>query len=408
MARRRIIGVVSQVVQRLAFVAVVCAVLLGLPAVREQPPAEVVVVSETPKPERPLEDVDIALQLFARVPRPTAMAYRLDDDALYVASKRGQVYRLADGRSEVVLDVSKELSLGFEQGLLGLAFTPDGTILVVNFTNTKDASVTRAYLFQDNKAVTSSGKDLLVVRKPAENHNAGNLAFGPDDYLYLSLGDGGLSGDPKGNAQSLKSVLGKIHRIEVLPDRTYRVPTGNPFVDSKKARPEIWAYGFRNPWRFSFDRQTGDLWISDVGRDTYEEISYQPAAAAGGRNYGWHYFEGPKKYKDARLKGRVKPKDHVLPVHWYKHNESVCAVSGGYVYRGADIDGLAGTYLYSDYCKGGIEGIRLDDASRPAKVAEERRWKLDVAQVSSFGQDRDGELYVLALTENKVYKLVPA
>lgn len=370
--------------------------LVALPASFEIREAEVPSASEVRKD---LFDIDLELTLFARVPRPTAMAVRYGDDAIYVASKKGQVWQVLGRKKKVVLDVEKELSFGFEQGLLGLAFTPDGNRLVVNFTNKKDASVTRIYDF-DGEAIDSSKKDLFVVPKPKAEHNAGNLAFGPDGYLYLSLGDGGLSGDPDDNAQSLDEMLGKIHRIEILPGGFYGIPDDNPFADRKGARGEIWAYGFRNPWRYSFDRLTGDLWIADVGRDNREEIDFEPFESPGGNNYGWNKVEGSIPYED-----RKPPKDHVLPVYDYQHDDETCAATGGFVYRGSAIAGLDGTYLFSDFCRGGLDAIRLKDG----EVDEYRRYAdIEQGRISSFGQDADGELYVLALEDGAVYRIDPA
>jgi glucose/arabinose dehydrogenase len=327
------------------------------------------------------------------------MALRYRDDAVYVASKLGRVYAVRGDEEDVVLDISKEISGGWEQGLLGLAFTPDGKLLVVNFTNRKDASVTRVYAF-DDEADERSKRDLFVVGKPTTQHNAGNVVFGPDDYMYLSLGDGGLAGDRENKAQSLNTLLGKIHRIEVLPDRSYQIPSDNPFARKKKARGEIWAYGFRNPWRFSFDRRTGDLWVGDVGRDQREEISFEPSASSGGLNYGWNRLEGRARFRD-----HEPPKKHVLPVYDYKHTDDVCAVTGGYVYRGSGVPALYGAYLFADFCKRNLEALRLGD---DGKVSEYRAFDIEVPQASSFGQDAEGELYVLSLSEGAIYRIDPA
>ena len=381
---------------------VLAAIMLALPGFLEKD-VRIRGAVVTPAPARPLKLVDLKLTLAARVPRPTAMAVRSGDSALYVASKKGWVWRLAGGQLTKVLDINDEISEGFEQGLLGIAFSPDGRLLVINFTNEKDDSVTRVYNFGSQGAVESSGKDLLVVEKPAEEHNAGQLAFGPDGYLYLTLGDGGLRGDPDNNAQSLDKVLGKMHRIDVLPNLTYQIPPDNPFVGKADARGEVWAYGFRNPWRFSFDRKTGDLWISDVGRDTKEEINFEPAGSGGGRNYGWHFREGTVPYD-----GGEKPKGAIDPVYEYDHDGTTCAVTGGFVYRGTAIRGLDGAYLFSDYCKGGIEALRIrKTADGDYKVSEHRLYdEIKVGQISSFGQDADGELYALALDEGVVYRII--
>lgn len=395
-------GGVPHTPRRLASIVLIAFVMLALPGFFEEADVSVLDTVVTPSPPKRLELLDLKLTLAARVPRPTAMTTRHGDDAIYVASKKGWLWRLSGGTRTKVLDIEDEISFGFEQGLLGVAFTPDGRLLVVNFTNKDDASVTRVYRFGPQGAVESSGKDLIVVDKPAEEHNAGQLAFGPDGYLYLTLGDGGLSGDPDNNAQSLDELLGKMHRIEILPDLTYRVPADNPFAKKDGARGEIWAYGFRNPWRFSFDRKTGDLWISDVGRDTKEEINFEPANSGGGRNYGWHFREGTLPYK-----GGKKPERNVDPVHDYDHDGTTCSVTGGFVYRGTAIEGLDGAYLFSDYCKGGIEAIRIRrEADGDVKVAEHHVFDgITVGQISSFGQDADGELYVLALNEGVVYRI---
>lgn len=398
-------GGVPRTSRRLVSTILLAFALLALPGFFERAEVRVESAVETPAPPKPLKSLELKLTLAARVPRPTAMATRTGDDAIYVASKKGWVWRLIGGRLEKVLDISDETSGGFEQGLLGIAFTPDGRILVVNFTDKESSSVTRAYAFGSQGAVESSGKDFFVVKKPAAEHNAGQLAFGPDGYLYLTIGDGGLSGDPDNNAQSLDEMLGKMHRIEVLPNLTYRVPADNPFVGKKDARGEVWAYGFRNPWRFSFDRTTGDLWIADVGRDTKEEINFEPAGSGGGHNYGWHFREGTLPYQ-----GGKKPKDAIDPVYDYDHDGTTCSVTGGFVYRGTAIKGLDGAYLFTDYCKGGIEALRIrGTAAGSFKVSEHHVFdEIKVGRISSFGQDADGELYALALDDGVVYKIVGA
>jgi glucose/arabinose dehydrogenase len=253
----------------------------------------------------------------------------------------------------------------------------------------------------DGKVDERSARDLYVIPKPLPEHNAGNLAFGPDRRLYFSLGDGGKPADPDDRGQSVNTMLGKIHRIEILPDRTHRVPMDNPLIDRRGARDEIWAYGFRNPWRFSFDRLTGDLWIADVGSKRREEISFEKAGTGGGLNYGWNRFEGRRRYN----KERDPPKEHVFPVHEYSHEGNACAVAGGFVYRGTKVPGLYGAYLFSDFCKGRLEALRL---GRDGKLSEHRRFGLDVANVSSFGQDADGELYLLNLTKGAIFRIDPA
>ena len=393
-------GGVPRTLLRLASIVVLAVGMIALPSFFENVKPRALVA--TPAPAKSLKLLDLRLTLAARVPRPTSMAVRNGEDAIYIASKRGLVWRLRGGRRDVVLDINDEISDGFEQGLLGLAFTPDGKLMVINFTDHNDSSVTRVYSFGPEGADPFSGRDLFVVKKPEKEHNSGQLAFGPDGYLYLTLGDGGRSGDPDNNAQSLDVMLGKMHRIEILPDRTYEIPPDNPFVDKKGARGEIWDYGFRNAWRFSFDRKTGDIWITDVGRDTKEEVDFEPAGSGGGRNYGWNLMEGSVPYKD-----RKAPENWTPPVYDYDHDGTTCAVVGGFVYRGTQIRGLDGAYLFSDYCKGGIEALRITRRMGKApKVSEHRLFdEIKVGQISSFGQDADGELYVLALEEGVVYRI---
>ena len=207
-----------------------------------------------------------------------------------------------------------------------------------------------------DRADPSSARTVLFVRQPFANHNGGDLLFGPDGDLYVGLGDGGSEGDPQGNGQSLSTLLGKMVRIRPTPNgpAPYEVPAGNPFVGASGARPEIWAFGLRNPWRFSFDRQTGDLWIGDVGQDQWEEIDRQPAGSSGGQNYGWNLTEGDHPYN-----GASPPPNWVRPVYEYSHDTGGCAVVGGYVYRGAAIPALRGAYLFSDNCDGRIMGLRI-------------------------------------------------
>jgi len=223
--------------------------------------------------------------------------------------------------------------------------------------------------------------------------------FGPDGYLYIGLGDGGSGGDPHGNAQSLGTLLGKMLRIDPRPadGAPYRIPADNPFVTTPGALPEIWAYGLRNPWRYSFDRVTGDLWIGDVGQSAWEEVDRQPASSGGGENYGWNVREGSHPY----TAGGSAP-GAVDPVFDYAHSDGGCVVTGGYVYRGEAIPDLAGIYVFADFCLGAIEGLRLDGD----QVVHDQLGAT-VQAVSSFGEDAQGELYVLSLAGG-VYRLAPA
>jgi glucose/arabinose dehydrogenase len=331
---------------------------------------------------------------------PIAMAVRPDDPALYVAEKTGKVFAVRDGQvaPTPALDVSDRLSLGGEQGLLGIAFDPEGTHLYADYTDAGGNTHVTQWTFAGGRAQPQSERGILFVRQPYSNHNGGQIVFGPDGDLYIALGDGGSGGDPQGNGQNLGTLLGKILRVRPTPGgpKPYEIPGDNPFVGRAGARPEIWAYGLRNPWRFTFDRLTGDLWIGDVGQSLWEEVDVQPAGAAGGRNYGWNPTEGDHLYE-----GGTPPSNWTRPVFEYSHSDGGCAIIGGYVYRGSAVRGLWGAYLFSDNCLGGIAALRMRDG----RVVSERGMGLDAASPSSFGEDANGELYVLSLSGG-VYRLV--
>ncbi len=345
-----------------------------------------------------LSRVRVELEPVAQLEQPVAMAVRSGDDALYVAEKVGRVVSLRDGGSqpEVVLSITADVSLGNEQGLLGLAFSPDGRFLYVNFTDVVGDTHVTEFAFDDAGADPDSRRDVLVVQQPFVNHNGGHLAFGPDGYLYIGLGDGGSANDPDGNAQSLDTLLGKMLRISPRPDgeEPYGIPPDNPFVGRADARPEIWAYGLRNPWRWSFDRETGDLWIGDVGQNAWEEIDVEPAGSGGGLNYGWDLLEGTHEFEGADPDGET-----VLPVYEYPHGG--CAITGGYVYRGEAIPDLVGAYVFADFCGGRLEAFVL----RGGRAMGHRELGLSVDNLASFGEDAAGELYVLSLS-GQVFRLV--
>jgi glucose/arabinose dehydrogenase len=349
----------------------------------------------------------VSLERLADVPSALGMAIRADDPALYVSTQDGTVVAIRDGqvRSSPVLDLSDQISVGGEQGLLGLAFSPDGRYLYVNDTDLNgNTNVVEFAMGSDGRADLQSRREVLFVEQPFANHNGGNLVFGPDGDLYIGLGDGGSGGDPFGNGQNLGVLLGKMLRIEPrLPDgsvpqgqRPYAVPPDNPFVSRAGARPEIWAYGLRNPWRYEFDRQTGDLWIADVGQGEYEEVDFQPASSRGGQHYGWNLTEGTHPYE-----GHTPPSNWTRPLFDYSHENGRCTVVGGFVYRGSSIPSLDGWYLYADFCEGELMAAR-----RVGGRVERRDLGLNISSPSSFGQDADGELYVLSLG-GPIYRLVP-
>jgi glucose/arabinose dehydrogenase len=339
----------------------------------------------------------VRLVQVAELAQPVAMAVRPGDQAVYLVEQVGRVRALRDGRLDPVpvLDISDQVTAGGEQGLLGLAFSPDGRHLYLDFTDTAGDSRIVEFAMRGRRADTGSERLLLQVDQPYANHNGGQLAFGPDRRLYIAFGDGGGAGDPEGNGQSLDSLLGKILRIDPRPEggRPYRVPSDNPFVGRAGARPEIWAYGLRNPWRFSFDPATGDLWIGDVGQNRWEEIDHQPAGASG-RNYGWDRREGRHEFEGDRPDGAVDP------VIEYGREGGACTVIGGGVYRGARIPGLRGAYLYGDFCAGWVRAARVSGD----RVAEQRDLGLQVPNLTSFGVDPDGEPYAMSLS-GPVYRL---
>jgi glucose/arabinose dehydrogenase len=325
------------------------------------------------------------------------MAVRTNDEALYFAQKTGQVVALRAGTVDQrpVLDVSAEVAEGFEQGLLGLAFSPDGTFLYVNFTDLAGDTRIVEFRMLGGRADVDSRREVLFMDQPFPNHNGGNLVFGPDGYLYIGLGDGGSDGDPQNNSQNLQALLGKMLRIDPRPTggTRYGIPADNPFVGRDDARPEVWAYGLRNPWRYSFDRLTGDLWIGDAGQSAREEIDRQPAGV-GGQNYGWNRYEGTLVYQEPL------PEDVEEPVHEYEDVGSV-AVVGGYVYRGSQLPALQGAYVFGDFYDPRLRVLVPTDGG-----FEEEMLDLTVPNLTSFGEDAAGELYALSHS-GQVYRLTP-
>jgi glucose/arabinose dehydrogenase len=343
----------------------------------------------------------VRLVPVAQLEQPVAMATRPGERTLYLVEQVGRVRAIRGGQLDPtpVVDISDRVTAGGEQGLLGLAFSPDGRFLYLAYTDRDGNHQVSELTMRGQRADPGSERSILHFDDPFGNHNGGQLAFGPDGYLYIAFGDGGGGGDPEGNGQSLDALLGKILRIDPRPGggRPYQVPSDNPFVGRDGARPEIWAYGLRNPWRFSFDAATGDLWIGDVGQNAYEEIDYQPAGE-GGRNYGWNRREGLHPFD-----GGDRPDGAVDPVIEYGREGGACTVIGGFVYRGQRIRGLRGAYLYGDYCAGWVRAARVRDG----EVLDRRDLGLEVPSLSSFGVDAAGELYALSLSGD-VYRLAPA
>jgi glucose/arabinose dehydrogenase len=321
---------------------------------------------------------------------------------LFVLEQTSRVRIVLDGEilQSAFLDLSGMVTPinGYsEQGLLGLAFHPDyaeNGRFFVDYTDRNGTSIVAEYAVSaddPNVADSGSARVLLRVEQPYANHNGGMLAFGPDGYLYISLGDGGSAGDPQGNAQNPWTLLGSILRLDVdTPPQggaAYSIPVDNPYSDNGLGLPELWAIGLRNVWRFSFDRATGDLYLADVGQDQWEEVDFQEAGFSGGANYGWNRYEGTHPYS-----GGDAPRGMVLPIAEYSHSEGGCSISGGYVYRGADLPDLEGAYFFGDWCTGNIWATYRDEAEE---------WQTNLFlptsghMITSFGEDEAGELYVV-------------
>jgi glucose/arabinose dehydrogenase len=318
---------------------------------------------------------------------------------IFVAQQGGQI-RIVRENSLVAapfVDLSDEISSGGERGLLGVAFHPrfpTDPRVFVDYTDpggdTRVASFTVDPAHPD-AIDRSSERRILSVKQPYANHNGGALAFGPDGMLYISLGDGGSGGDPQGNGQSLTTLLAKILRIDVdhpPADRAYGIPADNPYADAASGRrPEIWLTGLRNPWRMSFDRATGDLWIGDVGQNAWEEVDVQRAGVPGGTNFGWNRMEGTHCYQPSS--GCASP-DLTLPVAEYGHDQG-CTVIGGVVDRGTTQRALTGGYLFADYCSGRVWAIdpSTNDTRKPTVVAETDH------SFAAFGEDEAGDVYAV-------------
>ena len=371
--------------------------------------------------------LDVGTPIVPAQPPPAVPALQLVAQGLtsplYLTSPPSDSARLfivqQDGRIRVVrndtllatpfLDIRTLVTSGGEQGLLGLAFHPNyrqngwfyvdytdlnGNTRVVRFTVSADPNV----------AAATTGDTVLAVAQPFTNHNGGMLLFGPDGYLYVGLGDGGSGGDPYGNGQNRHVLLGKILRLDVDHGSPYTIPATNPFAadTARLGAGEVWDYGLRNPWRFSFDRATGDLYIGDVGENLYEEVDVEPSGGGGGVNYGWNVMEGLHCYNatSCTMTGLMPP------VLEYSHAGGSCAVIGGYVYRGKQLPILAGQYLYADNCGGWVRSFQY--ALGRAGNLQDWTAQLNAGTgVSSFGEDARGEVYIINLG-GKVYRIVPA
>jgi glucose/arabinose dehydrogenase len=336
-----------------------------------------------------------------------------DRSRLFVVEQGGRIRVVRAGAllAAPFLDISARISTGGERGLLGLAFHPSYATngrFFVNYTDRSgDTHIAefRAPTPSADAADAGSERDILFVRQPFANHNGGGLAFGPDGFLYIGLGDGGSAGDPQGNAQNLGVRLGKMLRVDINGAAPFAAPSDNPFVSRSGALPEIWAYGLRNPWRFSFDRGTGDLYIGDVGQGALEEIDVGTASRRGGENYGWNMMEGTRCYSPS---SGCNMAGVTLPVTEYGRSDGF-SVTGGVVYRGCRMPGWAGHYFYADYGTGLIRSFRLEGG----RAVDPRDWTAAIGGASrairnpsSFGVDADGEILIVDY-DGEVYRIDP-
>jgi glucose/arabinose dehydrogenase len=362
----------------------------------------------TPVPGTPaLTTVLVARGLSSPLDLQTAPG---DRSRLFVVEQPGRIRIIRDGAlvGTPFLDVSARISAGGERGLLGLAFHPgyaQNGRFFVNYTDRNGDTHIAEFRGGPgtDTADAASERLILFVAQPFSNHNGGGLAFGRDGMLYIGLGDGGSGGDPFRNGQNLGAHLGKMLRIDVDRGNPYSIPTDNPFVSTSGARGEIWAYGLRNPWRFAFDRTTGDLFIADVGQGDWEEIDVGLASRRGGENYGWNVTEGAHCFSPP---SGCDMAGLTLPVVEYDHGEG-CSVTGGVVYRGCRLPGYQGTYFYSDYCSAFVRSFRLDGG----RAVDPRDWTVALGRgldrPTSFGVDADGEAYIVD-QDGEVYRIVPA
>lgn len=362
--------------------------------------------TNTPAKSNSTKPARVGLTLIATsLGSPTAIVSTPDqsDQRLFVVDRAGLIKIIGDGgkvKSKPFLDIRSKVQAGGEMGLLGLAFHPSyktNSQFFVNYTDKDQNTIVARFKASTdpNRADAASEEILLKVAQPYRNHNGGDMAFGPDKYLYIALGDGGSGGDPQNRAQNMNVLFGKILRIDVSKEKGYSIPTDNPFVKEPNAKPEIWSYGLRNPWRFSFDKETGDMWIGDVGQGKVEEVNFEKAGSPGGVNYGWRCYEGAPPYNPLGCKEKSQ---YTFPVLEYTHEERRCSVTGGFVYRGSLYKSLAGKYFYGDYCTGEVFMAEQKDGEWQSSLAIDTPYK-----ISTFGQSSSGELYLADLETGSVY-----
>ena len=358
-----------------------------------------------PTVPQPIDSVTLRVQTVATgLSSPVHLAAPANDSRLFIVEQPGRIRIVQVGQlaSTPFLDIRAKVNSGGEQGLLSVAFHPDyatNGYFFVNYTDLNGDTRVERYRVSGNAnaADPASAKLIIAIAQPFSNHNGGQLAFGADGKLYIGMGDGGSGGDPHNHGQDRATLLGDLLRIDVDAGDPYAIPPDNPHAASTQLRPEIWASGLRNPWRFAFDFADNMLYIADVGQGSWEEINAVPVAQ-GGINYGWRIMEGAHCYNAASC----DQSGLQLPVHEYANDNETCAVTGGQVYRGSAIPSISGHYFYSDYCAGWLKSFRLVNGTATAH----RTWDVgDLGNVTSFGADAFGELYILS-ADGTVRKLV--
>jgi glucose/arabinose dehydrogenase len=401
----------------LACAVVSCALLLGACGEKDEPdPTGPPVVDEpSDTPSRPGGDIPVGdgnggveLEEIGEFEAPVFVTQPEGDDALYVVEQPGRIIRVApNGGQKVFLDISdKVLTEGAEQGLLSVAFAPDyerSGRFYIDYTDLEGDTRVVEYRAKGDEADPRSARQLLRIVDPYANHNGGLLLFDDAGNLLIGHGDGGSKEDPDRNGQNLSVPFAKILRIDPqgAKGEQYAIPRDNPYVDEGDARPETLAWGLRNPWRFSFDRETGDLWIGDVGQSDQEEIdALARSDVDSGANFGWSAFEGTMPFNDDQ-----EAPDAVEPVHTYGRDGG-CSVTGGYVVRDPALESLYGRYLYADYCVGQLRSFSAEEALAEGAAEDDTALGLQVPAVSSFGEDQEGRIYATSL-EGPVYRLVP-
>jgi glucose/arabinose dehydrogenase len=378
---------------------------VSAPATAAAPTAPPATEVESAPPEVDMRP-DPVVDLFeiGEFDQPVEVAQRPGDTQLFVVEQPGRVLTVTDVSRDVVLDITDLTDARGEQGLLGLAFHPTEDLAYVNYIDSAGDTVIAEFAVDGPTGTfdRASQREVLTVDQPYTNHNGGQLAFGPDQLLYIGLGDGGAGGDPERYALDLSSRLGKLLRIDPVTanGEPFGIPDDNPFVDAEGADPTIWASGLRNPWRFSFDPETGDLWIADVGQNAFEEVNRAQADedrsnAGRGDNYGWSAFEGFERFnEDQPAEGAV------APVFVYPHGEGRCSVSGGVVARGTTVETLEGWYVFGDYCTGEIWALDPADTARIVPIA-------DLPALVAISRGPEGEIYAVS-NAGPIARLVPA